>query len=229
MAEAVKSKRRYDSPRRREQAAATRLEILEAAQRLFERDGYVATTMAAIAAEARVALKTVYVAFETKSGVLRALWNLRLRAGREDVPVAQQEVYRAVLEEPDPERQLRLNARNSREGKLRVAALAEVIRSAAPIDPDIEELWTRIGTEYRANQRAIVESLNEKGALRPGLDVDRAGDILWALNHPNVWQLLVRERGWTPEQYEAWSGDAACSQLLTIPATIRRRPRHRPG
>ena len=76
MTEPVKPKRRYDSPRRREQAAATRREILEAAQRLFERQGYAATTMAAIAAEAGVALKTVYVAFETKSGVLRALWNL---------------------------------------------------------------------------------------------------------------------------------------------------------
>ena len=75
----VKPTRRYDSPRRREQAASTRLEILEAARRLFERDGYAATTMATIAAEARVALKTVYVAFETKSGVLRALWNLTLR------------------------------------------------------------------------------------------------------------------------------------------------------
>ncbi len=137
MAERVKPKRPYDSPRRREQAAATRLEILEAAQRLFERDGYPATTMAAIATEARVALKTVYVAFETKSGVLRALWNLRLRAGAEDVPIAAHAIYRQVLDEPDPERQLRLNARNSREGKLRVAAIAEVIRSAAPLDPDI--------------------------------------------------------------------------------------------
>src|SRR4030081_1929684 len=138
MAERVKPKRRYNSPRRREQAATTRLEILEAAERLFERDGYPATTMAAIAAEARVALKTVYVAFETKSGVLRALWNLRLRGGSEDVPITQQQMYREVLEEPDPERQLRLNARNSREGKRRIASLAEVIRSAAPLDPDID-------------------------------------------------------------------------------------------
>src|SRR3954468_24645000 len=114
MAEPVKSRRRYDSPRRREQAAATRLEILTAAQRLFERDGYAATTMAAVAAEARVALKTVYVAFETKSGVLRALWNMLLRGAEGEAPVAERAWYREVLDEPDPERQLRLNARNSR-------------------------------------------------------------------------------------------------------------------
>src|SRR2546421_10493221 len=118
MAEAVKRTRRYDSPRRREQAAETRREILDAAQVLFERDGYPATTMAAIAAAARVAPKTVYVAFETKSGLLRTLWNLRLRGGSGEVAMAQNPGYLEVLDEPEPERQLRLNARNSKLGKL---------------------------------------------------------------------------------------------------------------
>jgi AcrR family transcriptional regulator len=216
MSEPVKPKRRYHSPRREEQAAATRAVILDAAQRLFERAGFAATTMADIAAEAGVALKTVYVAFETKSGLLRALWNARLRGDREDVPVAQQPFYSKLLEEPDPERQLRLNARNSREGKLRIAALAEVIRSAAPLDPDIEALWTRIGTEYRANQRDIAESVATKGGLRRDVDVERAGDILWTLNHPTVWHLLVTERGWTPDAYEQWTGDVACAELLDL-------------
>ena len=69
--------------------SATRRDILDAAQRLFEGQGYAATTMAAIADEAGVALKTVYVAFETKAGVLRALWHLLLRGDQEDVPVAE--------------------------------------------------------------------------------------------------------------------------------------------
>ena len=217
MAVGVKRKRRYNSPRRREQAAATRRQILEAAQRLFELQGYAATTMAAISAEAGVALKTVYVAFETKSGVLRALWNLLLRGERDDVPVAQQQWYRDVVEEPDPERQLRRNARNSRLVKVRIAAVLEVIRSATPVDADIEALWNRIGTEFHANQGVICRSLHEQEALKPGLDVERATDILWTLNHPNLWQLLVGERGWTPEQYEQWCGDVACSQLLRDP------------
>ena len=207
-------RRAYNSPRRREQAAATRTQILAAAQRLLERQGYAATTMAAIAAEAGVALKTVYLAFETKSGVLRALWNLRLRGDRDDVPVAQQQWYREVVDEPDPERQLRLNARNSRRAKVRIAALLDVIHSAAPVDPDIEALWDRIQTDYHANQGAIVESLHAKGALRRGLGVERATDILWTLNHPHLWRLLIGERGWRPEDYEQWTGDIACSQLL---------------
>ena len=213
MAEPVKPKRRYDSSRRRRQAAATRRDILEAAQRLFERQGYAPTTMEAIAGEAGVALKTVYVAFETKSGLLRALWNHLLRDGRDELPVAEQPWYREVMEEPDPERRLRLTARNSRVVKLRIAGVLEVIRTAAPIDPDIGALWRRIETEFHANQRTIVASLDEQGALR--VDVERAADILWTLNHPSLWQLLVEQRGWTPEQYEQWCADTACAQLLS--------------
>jgi AcrR family transcriptional regulator len=217
MAERVKPKRRYHSPHRQEQAAATRVAILEAAHRLFERHGYGTTTMAAIAAEAGVALKTVYLAFETKSGVLRALWNLRLRAGLDEVPIARQEWYREAVEEPDPERQLRLNARNSRAAKLRIATVLEVIHAAAPLDSEIAALWNRIQSDYHANQRTIVESLEEKRRLKPGLGVDQATDILWTINHPNLWHLLVGERGWTPERYEHWTADLACSQLLGRP------------
>src|SRR3954452_16557682 len=101
MAEGVKDKRRYNSPHRREQAAATRREILDAANRLFERQGYAATTMAAVAAEAGVALKTVYVAFEAKSGVLRALWHVLLRGDEDDAPVGERRWYLDVLEERD--------------------------------------------------------------------------------------------------------------------------------
>ena len=214
MAERVKPTRPYRSPRRREQAAATRLEILDAAQGLFERDGYAATTMASIAAQARVALKTVYIAFETKSGVLRSLWNLRLRGGQDEVPVAEQQWYRAVLDEPDPERQLRMNAHNSAHGKIRIGKLLEVIRSAAAVDPEIASLWHRIETEYHTNQGAIVQSISDKGALNPLLDVAQATDILWTLNHPNTWQLLAGQRGWSAERYEQWTGDLAVQQLV---------------
>jgi AcrR family transcriptional regulator len=213
MAQPVKS-RPYDSPRRREQAAATRRQILSAAQRLFEQQGYTATTMAAIAAEAGVALKTVYLAFETKGGVLRALWHLLLRGDEGDDPVGERRWYREVLEEPDPERQLLLNARNSRIVKMRAGAVLGVIRTAAAADADIGALWSRIQTDFYEIQRRIVETLHGRSALKPGLDVARATDILWTLNHPDLWQLLVRERGWTPEQYEQWFGETSCSQLL---------------
>ncbi len=206
--------RRYDSPRRREQAAATRREILEAAQRLFERQGYTATTMVAIATEAGVALKTVYVVFETKSGLLRALWHMLLRGDQDDIPVGERRWYRDVLDEPDPEQQLRLTARNSRIVKERAGALMGVIRSAAPSDPAIEALWARIQAEFYDILRPIVESLETRKALLPGLEVGTATDILWTLNHPDLWLLLVGERGWTPAAWEQWFADTTCSQLL---------------
>jgi AcrR family transcriptional regulator len=216
MAEPVKA-RRYESPLRREQAAATRRRILGAAQELFERDGYAATSMAAIATAAGVSLKTVYLAFETKSGLLRALWHLLLRGDRDAVPVREQDWYRAVLDEPDSQRQLRLNMRNSLMVKSRAGAMLEVIRDAASSDPDIGTLWARIQVEFHDNQRAVVQSIADKGALAPGLDVAGAADVLWALNHPTLYTLLVGERAWSPERYEQWLGDILCAQLLAQP------------
>lgn len=214
MVEPVKAKRRYDSSRRRAQAAATRVDILDAAQRLFEQRGYAATTMEAIADDAGVALKTVYVAFETKSGLLRALWNHLLRGGRDETPVAQQDWYREVVAEREPGEKIRRTARASRAAKERIGGVLQVIRSAAPTDPDIGALWDRIQSEFHANQRVIVESLAAKKALRRGLDVDRATDLLWTLNHPDVWHLLVDLRGWTADEWEAWFTESLRTQLL---------------
>ena len=78
-----------------------------------------------------------------------------------------------------------------------------MIRNAAAVDPDIAALWDRIQTDFYDNQRAIVEALARSGALRPASTSTRATDILWTLNHPDVWQLLVGERGWTPDAVRA--------------------------
>jgi AcrR family transcriptional regulator len=207
-------KRRYESPRRRAQADATRRQILEAAQTLFERQGYAATTVAAIADEAGVAPKTIHLAFGTKAGVLRALWHLLLRGDEEDIAVGERDWYRRLLEEPDPERVLVELAGRSRAVKERAGPLLAVIRSAATVDPTIAELWARIQTEFHGVQRGVVEALATRGALRKDLDIDRAADILWTLNHPDVWHLLAGERGWTAQAWERWFLTSARQQLL---------------
>lgn len=212
MAKAVK--RTYRSVVRDEQARATRRRILHAAQRLFERDGYAATTMAAIAAEAQVSLKTLYLVFGTKSGVLRALWHLLLRGDEEAIPVGERPWFRAVLDEPDPERKLRLDIHNATVVRGRIGRLLKVVRDAAPTEPEIADLWARIQAEFHDNQRAVAADLHKRRALRRGLGVDRAADILWTLNHPDVYLLLVDERGWTPEQHEQWLAELVCAQLL---------------
>ena len=72
--------------------------------------------------------------------------------------------------------------------------------------------------------RAIVEALDQNKALRRGLDVTRATDILWTLNHPDVWLLLAGHRGWSPDEFEQWFADTVRAQLLRAP-TRRRRAR----
>src|SRR5215472_3906656 len=209
----VNPTRRYDSPLRRQQAAATREAMLEAAGTLFAERGYPATSMEAIAAEAGVALKTVYLAFTTKAGLLRALWDLLLKGDQDEAGVAERPWYRAVIEERDPERKLRMVAGASVAVKQRIGGLLRVIRSGAPVDTDTAALWALIQSDFHANQRAVVASL-PPGSLRDGLDVDTAADILWTLNHPDTWLLLHFERGWTPERFERWFGDTIVEQLL---------------
>ena len=214
MVKRVKRARSYNSTRRREQADTTRRDIINAAQKLFERDGYAATTMAGIAREAGVALKTVYLSLDSKSGLLSTLWDVLLRGGEDAPAVAQLAWYREVLEEPDPARRLRLNARNATAVRRRIGVLLGVIRDAAPSDPAIGALWKRIQTSFYDNQYSIVASIKAKYALRNGLDATRATDILWTLIHPDIWLLLVGQRGWSPEDFEQWLGDIACEQLL---------------
>jgi AcrR family transcriptional regulator len=208
------ARRAYNSPRRQQQAAATRRAILEAAERLFSRDGYPATTMEAIAVEAGVALKTVYLPFATKSGLLRALWDLRLKGDDGSPAVNAHQWFREVIDERDPVRKLQLNARNSRVAKVRIGPLFKVIRGAAEIDDDCGALWDLIQREFHANQRVVVQSLHRLGALQQGLSVARATDVLWTLNHPDVWLLLVDQRGWSPKAYEHWLATTSTAQLL---------------
>src|SRR3954463_5444216 len=216
MAPGVKA-RAYDSPRRRVQAAATRELILDAARRRFEASGYAGTSVGAVAAEAGVAPRTIYLAFESKANLLRAVWHRALRGERDDVPVPDQPWYRAVLAEPDPARQLELGAQNATAVKRRVGRIFGVIRGGALVDPEVAGLWGRIQTEFHANQGVVVDSIAAKGALREGLDAATATDLLWTFNPPAVWQLLVGEGGWSPERYEAWLVSAIRSQLLGGP------------
>jgi AcrR family transcriptional regulator len=226
MTRSVKPRRSYESPRRREQAAATRQAILEAAERLFTKRGYVSTSVAEIAKEARVALKTVYAVFGTKAEVLRALWNLRMRGDEQPVPMAKRPWYREIVDEPDPQRRLALVAHNSRIVRERTAHVTEIVRQAAPADEQIAELWERFQREfYELGVRGIVKTLERDGAL--AVDLTTAADIGWTLTHPDLYQLLVHQRGWSPEAYERWIAETLCAQLIKDRHTGARSPRAR--
>lgn len=226
MSRNVKPRRRYESPRRREQAAATRQAILEAAERLFAKQSYVGTSVAEVAQEARVALKTVYAVFGTKAEVLRALWNLRMRGDEEPVPMPERPWYREIVDEPDPQRRLALVAHNSRIVRERTAHVTEIVRQAAAADEQIAALWDRFQREfYELGVRGIVQTLERDGVLTA--DLTTAADIGWTLTHPDLYQLLVHQRGWSPEAYERWLAETLCAQLVKDRDAGARRPRSR--
>jgi AcrR family transcriptional regulator len=209
----VKS-RRYVSPRREAQAAETRRLILDAARRLFEEGGYAATAVPSIAAAAGVAVKTVYLALESKAGLLRAVWEARLGGEEEATPVLQRRWMRELTDEAHPAAKLQLLAAQSRRVKTATGLLLEVIRTAAATDPEIATLWEDIQAKLLRGQRTVVDQLDALDALRPSLEAGEAADILWTLNHPSVWHLLVRERRWSPARYERWLHESFCLQLL---------------
>lgn len=224
MVEPDRRKRPYRSPRREQQTIATRLAILEAAQTLFERDGYVPTTMEAIAGAATVSVKTVYLAYSTKSALLRAVWDRALKGDTDEAPVAQRDWYLAVLNEHDPRRQIDMVTHNSCTVKRRIGPMLRAIRSAAVLDPDGAALWALIQSDFHDNQRTIVEAVARHGGLRPGLDTATATDIIWTLNHPDVWLLLTGERGWTADTFETWLRETLTHQLLATPAELAATP-----
>ncbi|MGD9572888.1 MAG: TetR/AcrR family transcriptional regulator [Thermoleophilia bacterium] len=210
----VKPRRAYVSPRRREQAEGTRRAILEAAERRFLQDGWAATTMAGVAREAGVAQRTPYVVFGTKAGLLRELWHLRLRGDEGPAPMGERDWFRALLAEPDPRRALAGMAAVSRQVKERAGGLLEVIRAGADGDDEVAALWGRINGGFHELLSGLTEALGSRGALRAGLARDEATDVMWALVHPDLWQLLVVRRGWSPERYEGWLAGALVRELL---------------
>jgi AcrR family transcriptional regulator len=209
-------RRSYRSPRREQQAIETRLAILDAAQALFEREGYAATTIESIATEAAVSIKTVYIAFVTKSALLRSVWDRAIKGDADTTPLSERQWYRDLLAEPNPKRQIELVASEGCSLKERTALLLRAIRSAAAVDPDGAELWRSIQSDYYESTRAIANAIASHGGLRPGLDVDTAADIMWTLNHPDVWLLLTGERHWTRPTFEAWFRDTMVQQLLGL-------------
>jgi len=214
MEEVVKGPRHYRSPRREAQAAATRAEIAAAARRLFIAQGYPRTTLADIADAAGVAVPTVKLAYRTKPLVLVAAWDHAVKDGLDPRPVVEQEWFREMISTPDPREHLRLQVVGSRLVKSRIAPIIEVVRAAAPADQEIDALWAKMQAEFHDNQRHTIRALRGKGPLRAGLSEDEATDLLYTLNHPTLYQMLVGHLGWSAERYEEWLTRILIDQLL---------------
>jgi hypothetical protein len=96
----------------------------------------------------------------------------------------------------------------------RLVGIYEVFRAAAAADPDIGGAWEQIQTERLGGARGFVRILAAKGPLQAGLDVERAGDVMWTLIDTSLYQRLVVERGWIPADFRVWLARRICSELL---------------
>jgi AcrR family transcriptional regulator len=208
----VKPRRRYDSPRRAEQARQTRAEVTGAAQRLFLRDGFAATTIAAIAAEAHVSAETIYKAFGGKPGLVRAICEQAL-AGEGPVP-AETRSDDLQASEPDPRQIIRGWGRLSAEIAPRVSPILLLLRAAAFTDPEMASLRAEIEASRLTRMTRNARTLVAGGHLRAGITAEKAGEILWTYSSPELYELLVVNRRWPPQEYGAFIADAMIAALL---------------
>ncbi|MGW5195271.1 TetR/AcrR family transcriptional regulator [Kribbella sp. NPDC004138] len=194
-------------------AAATRARMLAAARKLFIEHGYAGTSMQAIAKESGVAAQTPYYTFTTKRALLKELLDVEI-AG-DTAPIATLDrpwVAEAMAAEPAD--QLRQIAKATAAIHTRVAPLLDVIRSAAPTEPEAAELWRTNLFQRLTVQTAVVAALMAKTGLRDDLDAGRAADILLAVLAPETFLLFVQERGWTADEWAAWAADTLIHSLL---------------
>ncbi|KOX15828.1 TetR family transcriptional regulator [Saccharothrix sp. NRRL B-16348] len=202
------SKRRYDSLRRVAQAQETRAEIARAARRLFVAQGWAATTVRAVAEEAKVSVPTVYAAYGDKAGLVRAV------ADAADIS-ADPMATLAELEDASasPERQLAAMAAYDRRLFERSGDVIALVREAGRTEPALAAAYDE-GRRGGDDTRTQVFSSWPDGTLRPGLDVRSAVDIYAALCNIDVYTTLTTERSWPPARVEQWWTETLARELL---------------
>jgi len=206
--------RRYDASRRREQARRTREAIIEAARYRFLHDGYTATTIASVAADAGASADTVYKSFGGKAGLLRAMCENAL-TGAGPVP-AEQRSDAMQSAESDPARMLRALGTLTTEVAPRIAPLLLLLSTAAASDPALTELQADLEAARLTRMTQVAQTLAGKTQLRTGRSVEEAADILWAYSSPELYRLLVLSQGWSPERYGQFVGESLVDALLTL-------------
>ncbi len=206
----VNPKRRYRSTLREAQGQVTRDRVVEAGLELFSTRGYATTTVTELAAEAGVAVDTIYKAFGSKVGVVEAI----IEAARSDDAVAA--MHAAWLAaQGDPARQLatyvqgigRFWARNDR--------LASMLQSGTG-DADIAAIWARRQALRRKLVHDHVATWTD-AAFRPGYTRDVAVDLIWALTSSETYHALVVESGWSVRRWEREISAALGRAVLASP------------
>jgi AcrR family transcriptional regulator len=206
-----RSRRKYHSPLRADQADQTRRRILAAALRLFAEHGYAGTTIVAIAEEAGVSPETIYLSLGGKRGLLEGAIDLAI-AGAEDGTVDQSKWWTTVAELPGAPDRLEKMVEYSCRILARTRPLHAVIRGAADKEAFAAALGRRLlHDRLTAQTERIREYLGDD--LR-GLSVEQAGQRYCVLASPELYYLLTVELGWTPDQHEEWLANLLKTELL---------------
>ena len=212
------ARRRYHSPRRAEQAAETRRAVLTAARSLFVSQGYTATTIADIAASARVAADTIYATVGRKPALLRELVETAISGAQQAVPADERDYVTRVGAASTARENITIYVVALAAIQQRMAPVFLALRDAATTDPECAALWSEIDDRRAVNMRRFAADLRSTGELRGDLTDHQVADVIWSMNAAEYWDLLVRERGWTPDQFRDWLIDAWCRLLLRPPA-----------
>jgi AcrR family transcriptional regulator len=178
--------------------------ICAAAQRLFSTKGYLATSIADIAAEAGVARPTVFAAVGPKPVILKAVVDQAMAGDDAPVPIAERPWFREALDEPDPVRSVHLHTRNICWMLQRVVPLLRALETAAALDEDAAALWTDVRRQRRTGTAGIAANLAAKTTLRCPEQV--LADMLFTLP-PDAYYRLVHEEGWPVETFQRWLAD----------------------
>lgn len=194
--QAAGAPRRYTSTRRARQAAQTRSDVLLVAVRLFGRDGWTKTTLAAIAEEAGVAVETIYSGFGSKKALLKAAMDVAIVGDAEPVALLERDQATQILQLPPAELLRQAVAMQAEFYSSRVAGMWATMLEAAAGDDEIAT-WC-LEQEQRRRETAAV--FLERAAGRP-LDPTLL-DLAWAVISPEMYTKLTTERGWSRTTWE---------------------------
>jgi AcrR family transcriptional regulator len=208
----VKTPRRYDGSRRREQARRVQESVLEAARQRLLQQGYAATTVAMIAEDAGTSVDTIYKTFGGKAGLVRRLW-LQGLEGEEPTPAPTRSDELSKTE-TDPVAVVRGWGRFLTELAPRGAPILLLVRAAAATDPEMAALLAESEKQRRTRMRHNARRLQRRGWLRAGVSLREATDVLWTYSSAELYELLVIRSGWTAERYGAFIADAMVAALL---------------
>jgi AcrR family transcriptional regulator len=210
-------KRRYNSARRAQGAAQTRRAVLGAARDLFTEQGYARTTISEIATRAGVAPDTVYACVGRKPILLRELVETAISGSGRAVPAEDRAYVREVQATSTARDKLTLYAQALAEIQQRLGPVFLVVRDAAATDPECQALWSAIADRRATNMGKFAAELRATGEIRDDLTDQQVADVIWSMNAAEYWDLLVRQRAWTPVAFADWLADAWLRLLLRDP------------